>query len=138
MARFEYSAAESFDAGLDRLSREGIRKIVMAGADECGQEMQAVIGQYHHVKTGSMQASVKPGKVHEDLGSCWVDVYPQGADSRGVDNALKAFVINYGYGKRRTAKTGDKFITSNKKQFEAGVGKAMQAASDQLIAETFK
>ena len=137
MARFEYTAAEDFDGKLDKLSREGLKQIVLAGAEACGQGMQAVIGKYHHIRTGSMQASVKPGKIHEDLDSCWTEVYPQGPDSRGVDNAMKAFVINYGYGKRRTQKTGDKFITSNKKQFKASVGRAMQAANDKLIADNF-
>ena len=83
-------------------------------------------------------ANVRPGIYHEDLNSGWVEVYPQGEDSRGVSNAKKAFVINYGYGKRRTKKTGDKFITKSERQFKANVQKSMQTESDKLIAEIFK
>lgn len=138
MAKFTYTAGEGFDGGLDRLSRESVKTIVMAGADQCTKDLQNVIGTYHHVKTGSMKENVRPGIYHEDLNSGWVEVYPQGEDSRGVSNAQKAFVIDRGYGSRRTEKTGDKFITKNKKQFQTDVSRAMQTASDRLIADTFK
>ena len=138
MARFEYSAGEGFDGKLDRLDRGAIREIVMAGAEKCSRDMQGVIGAYRHVRTGSMKENVRPGIYHEDLNSGWVEVYPQGVDGRGVSNAKKAFVIDRGYGARRTKKTGDKFITKNKKQFQTDVTRAMQDRSDRLIAETFK
>lgn len=138
MAKLTYDAGEGFDRGLDKLGRDAVKTIVMAGADKCSEDMQKVIGEYHHVRTGSMKANVRPGIYHEDLGSGWVEVYPQGSDSRGVSNAKKAFVIDRGYGARRTKKTGDKFITKNQKQFKADVSTAMQAASDRLVADTFK
>jgi hypothetical protein len=135
MAKFEYVPDDGMDAALERLGREGIRAIVMAGAAAAVKEMQDDIGAYRHVKTGNMQKAVGPGAYHEDLGSAWVEVYPQGSDDRGVSNAKKAFVINYGYGGRRTKKTGDKFITGNKKKREQAVGNAMQAESGRLIDE---
>ena len=138
MAKFTYEAGDGFDRGLDVLSRDAVKTIVMAGAEKCGEDLQKVIGEYHHVKTGSMKSSVRPGNYHEDLNSGWVEVYPQGSDGRGVSNAKKAFVIDRGYGARRTKKTGDKFITKNQKQFKADVSTAMQAASDRLVADTFK
>ena len=138
MARFYYSAGEGFDAGLNKLSRVAVKTIVMAGAETCSKDLQKTIGDYHHVKTGSMKQNVRPGIYHEDLDSGWVEVYPQGTDSRGVENAKKAFIIDRGYGGRRTKRTGDKFITKNHKQFKANVQRSMQAASDRLIAETFK
>ena len=138
MAKFTYDAGEGFDAGLDKLGRDSVKTIVMAGAEQCRQDFQNVIGSYHHIKTGSMQQNVRPGIYHEDLNSGWVEVYPQGTDGRGVDNAKKAFIIDRGYGARRTKRTGDKFITKNQKQFKADVERSMQAASDRLIADTFK
>ena len=138
MARFEYSGGEEFEAALEKLDRDGRKNIVMAGAEVCAQDMQNAIGNAHHVRTGSMMQNVRPGIYHDDPDSSYVEVYPQGNDSRGVDNAMKAFVINYGYGKRRTKKTGDKFITKNEKQFRATVERAMQDASDRMIAELFK
>lgn len=138
MAKLDYSGGEGFEANLDKLDREGRKRIVMAGAKECTKDMQKAIGTYHHVRTGNMMANVRPGIYHEDIDEAWVEVYPQGEDSRGVNNAKKAFVINYGYGKRRTKKTGDKFITKSEKQFRAGVQKSMQDESSRLIAEIFK
>ncbi len=52
-----------------------------------------------------------------------------------MSNAKKAFVINYGYGGRKTKRTGDKFITGQKQTLSAAVGKAMQAESDRTVAE---
>ena len=62
-------------------------------------------------------------------------VYPQGTDPRGIDNAKKAFVINYGYGGRRTKKTGDKFITGQKKRLEISATEAMQKENEKFIQE---
>lgn len=138
MAKFEYSGTEELETRLAEMDKHMIKGIVMAGADACSREMQAMIGAYRHVRTGSMQQNVAPAKYHEDLNSGWVDVYPQGNDSRGVSNAKKAFVINYGYGGRKTKRTGDKFITGNKKRMEQGVFTAMQAESDRQIAELNK
>ena len=138
MARFEYSAGEDMEETLDRLDREGRKRIVMAGAEALAKQMQGIIGETRHVRTGSMRQNVRPGQYHEDPEKAWVEVYPQGEDSRGVSNAKKAFVINYGYGRRRTAKTGDKFITGNKKKFETEVAAAMQAENDRVVSEVNK
>ena len=138
MAKLEFTGPDELSQKLELAGRDMIKGIVMAGADACTKEMQALIGQYRHVKTGSMQKNVRPAQYHEDLGSGWVEVYPQGNDGRGVSNAKKAFIINYGYGRRRTEKTGDKFITGNKKRMEQGVFTAMQAESDRRVAEINK
>lgn len=135
MARCEYDGFERIDGVLTRLSRSAIKEVVMAGAAACIEETKKNILQYRHVVTGSMMEGVAAGKYHEDYGSGWVEVYPQGDDSRGISNAQKAFVINYGYGKRRTGKTGDKFITGQKKTMEEVVAKAMQAKSDEIIRQ---
>ena len=137
MAKLTFDGGTDFDTNLDKLGRDGIRAIVMAGAEGCAKEMSAGIRQYRHVRTGSMAQNVRPGNYHEDPEASWCEVYPQGSDARGVSNAKKAFVINYGYGKRRTDKTGDKFITGNKKKYEASVAKAMQDESDRVVAQLF-
>lgn len=135
MARCEYDGIERIDGVLTRLSRSAIKEVVMAGAEACIEATKRNVQQYRHVVTGSMLEGVAAGKYHEDVGSGWVEVYPQGNDNRGVSNAQKAFVINYGYGKRRTAKTGDKFITGQTKQMDDIVAKAMQQKSDEIIRE---
>lgn len=135
MARCEYDGFERVDGQLIRLNRDMMREVVMAGAAACVAETKKNVQQYRHVMTGSMLEGVAPGKVHEDIDQTWVEVYPQGDDRRGVSNAKKAFVINYGYGKRRTAKTGDKFITGHKSAMQEVVSRAMQAKSDEFIKQ---
>ena len=133
MAKCEYSGFDAIEAQLGKLNRDTIREIVMAGAEACGVETRSRTEQARHVKNRDMLNSVAPAKYHEDVNSGWVEVYPQGYDRRGVSNAKKAFVINYGYGGRRTKRTGDKFITGQKNRMEEAVKKAMQAESDRII-----
>lgn len=135
MARCEYDGFERIDGVLTRLSRDAIREVVMAGAEACIEETKKNVQQYRHIVTGSMMEGVAAGKYHEDIGSGWVEVYPQGEDSRGISNAKKAFVINYGYGKRRTEKTGDKFITGHTQTMHDVVAAAMRKKSDEIIQQ---
>lgn len=58
-----------------------------------------------------MLDSVGTDNLKLDLGSASVEIYPRGNDRRGVRNAQKAYVINYGYRGKKTEKTGDKFVT---------------------------
>lgn len=116
-------------------SRENAKRIVQAGSAAAVKELQARTAEKRHIMTGEMQKAFAPGLYHEDIDKCWQDVYPQGRDSRGVDNAKKAFIINYGYGGHKTAKTGDKFITGKKKTLEDAVSAAMQAEAERIINE---
>ena len=135
MARCEYDGFERVDGQLMRLNRDMMREVVMAGAAACVEETKKNVQQYRHVVTGDMLEGVAPGKIHQDIDQTWIEVYPQGDDRRGISNAKKAFVINYGYGKRRTAKTGDKFITGQKNAMQDVVSRAMQAKSDEFIKQ---
>ena len=47
-------------------------------------------------------------------------------------------MINYGYGGKRTTKTGDKFITGNRKQLEDVVHEAMAAEADRIRNEIMR
>ena len=131
----EYDGIERIDGVLTKLSRDSIRRVVMAGAEACVEETRKNVEKYRHVVHHNMMDSVAPGTYHEDLGTAWIEVYLQGYDGRGVSNAKKAFVINYGYGGRKTAKTGDKFITGQKATMQEVVSKAMQAESNRIIQE---
>lgn len=144
MARFEAEGIEALTEQLGALDRDVIKSIVMAGADAAAKQMTSDTQEYRHVVTGEMAKSAGPGEYHEGLGEAWVNVYPQGTDRRGVSNAVKAYVINYGIGKRPRTKrsrgkvknrTGDKFITGNERRMEEVVSAAMQAESDRQIAE---
>ena len=137
MAKVSFSGFDQVENQLESLGRDAVRRIVEAGAAALVTATQESIGSHHHVATGSMARSVKAGKYHEELNSGWIEVYPQGEDSRGISQAKKAFVINYGYGGRKTQKTGDKFITGgkDKKQREQAAEAAMLAESERIINE---
>jgi len=129
----------AFEAQLDQLGgREAARRIVEAGSAAAVKVLQERTDAAHHIMTGQMKGAFAPGKYHEDVDRCWQDVYPQGTDARGIDNAKKAFVINYGYGGRKTAKTGDKFITGKTKTLEEAVSAAMQAEAERIKNEIMR
>ena len=125
---------DAIDGRLSMLGRPVIRRIVEAGAKADVDEWRKNIRQAGHVRTGSMIENVRSSDYRETLGGGEIPVYPQGEDRNGVSNAMKAYVINYGRGKR-TAKMGDKFITGKEKQFEDAVSRAMQAEGDRILDE---
>lgn len=134
---------------LEGMARDAVKRIVMAGAEALKEETRRNIDEYHHVgKTGSMRQNVKAGEYREGLGYGSVYVYPQENDSRGVSNAMKAFVIDRGIGKRPNTKrsrgkehnkTGDHFLTKKTvKTAEEKTVQAMEAEYDRIIAENNK
>lgn len=145
MATCRVSGFELVEQQLNRMGRPMIRQIVEAGAKAAEKVMADATEEKGHIRTGEMMRSIGHNEYREFLGGGSTDVYPQGDDSKGVRNATKAYVINYGKGRRpntkwprkhpRKNRTGDKFITGNEGKTEAAVTEAMQAESDRLIAE---
>lgn len=145
MATCRVSGFDLVEQQLNKLGRPMIRQIVEAGAKAAEKVMAEATEEKGHIRTGEMMRSIGHNEYREFLGGGSTDVYPQGDDSKGARNATKAYVINYGKGKRPNAKwpkkhprrnrTGDKFITGNEGKTEAAVTEAMQAESDRLIAE---
>ena len=138
MARMTVDGFDFADRQLGKLlDRGNVRRIVEAGARASADEMRLDIKGSGHVRTGSMLANVRPAEYHEFLDGGEMNVYPQGEDGKGVGNALKAFVINYGRKgrRRRTARMGDRFITGKLPQTEKAVQVAMQAESDRILDE---
>ena len=147
MARMTIDGFEALERQMGKLlDRSTRRRIVEAGARKDAEEMQMDIRGAGHVRTGSMLKNTRPAQYHEDTGSAYINVYPQDNDGKGVGNAMKAFVINYGR-KGRTVKTkrgerfikehfrGDKFITERFPETEAAVQRAMQEESDRILDE---
>ena len=130
---------ESIEMSLGELgNRENAKRIVQAGSAAAVKELQKRTMQAHHIKTGQMEQAFAPGIYHENIDECWQDVYPQGYDSRGISNAKKAYVINYGRGGKRTPKTGDKFITGRSKTLEDAVHAAMIDEADRIKNEIMR
>ena len=135
MAKQTFSGFEIVERQLAKLSRGTVKRLVEAGVKALVDSTKESVKTHHHIRTGNMEQSVKPGQYHETLNGGWMEVYPQGDDSRGVSNAKKAFVINYGYGGNKTAKTGDKFITGNKRKRQSAVAAAMEKENQKIINE---
>ena len=87
---------DALDALTPEVCREVRRKCVWAGAKVIEKEMKIYVEANHRI-TGDMAASISQGDIHEDVDSTWVEVWPQGHDSRGVLNEMKNKFINKGY-----------------------------------------
>lgn len=136
MAQMEidYDGFDRIEASLEGMGRNGVRRIVEAGATAAADEMRRAITEAHHVRTGDMLSSVRAGEYHETLGGGYMAVYPQGEDRHGISNTVKAFVINYGRGRRKKgSRMGDRFITDKEDKTEAIVLAAMQAEAENLM-----
>jgi hypothetical protein len=134
MARMRVSGAEL--ELKENLSRDMIRRMVEAGGKVADDRMKAATRAHMHVRTGDMLEAIKPTPYREWFGGGATEVYPQGDDRNGVRNATKAYVINYGRGRRkRNGKMGDKFITNDEKATEEAVRQAMEAENGRLIEE---
>ncbi len=134
MARMRVSGAEL--ELKENLSRDMIRRMVEAGGKVADDRMKAATRAHMHVRTGDMLEAIKPTPYREWFGGGATEVYPQGDDRKGVRNATKAYVINYGRGRRkRNGKMGDKFITNDEKATEEAVRQAMEAENGRLIEE---
>ena len=137
--RLIVSGIEEMEVSLAQLGdRKNIRRIVEAGSAAAVKELQKRTAEAHHIMTGEMQQAFAPGLYHEDIDASWQDVYPQGYDGRGISNAKKAFITNYGRGGKRTPKTGDKFITGKTKTMEEAVSAAMQAEAERIKNEIMR
>lgn len=115
-------------------------KMLDAGAEAAVQDWKDGIIRSKHIDKGDMLAAVgvapetKTGKKRE--------IYPLGVDRKGVRNAEKAFVLNYGRGngtskrKRRRdsnvkSMKGDRFADKIQKSAEESTYKAMARVFDE-------
>lgn len=132
MARVEFSGLDQIDGTFAKLERMDVKKIVMAGADAAIGVLETV--SETHVVTGAMKRSIEPGVYRETLGGGSIEVYPQGLDSRGVRNYLKAKKINEGY---RKDKKGKGFMTGSatKAKLQTAEDAAMSAEANKLFKE---
>lgn len=102
-ARFDVSG---IDAVVNKLARIGeqtgavAREMLMAGAEVVRQEWRASAERHGHRDTGDMIDSIGYPRKPKNAGDVLsIPIYPQGKDKKGVRNATKAFVLNYGTSK---------------------------------------
>jgi hypothetical protein len=91
-------------SGLDELIREMMRlgqnsgpvaeKMLDAAAEIIREGWKEAAAEHGHIDTGDMVNSVKYDT--KDARMLMREIYPHGKDSKGVDNAQKAFILHYG------------------------------------------
>jgi len=106
MARFEM---EGFDELLADMKRQGelvgevADRMLMAGAEEVKKAWRQSAERVPHRVSGDLINSIDYARKPKTAGDIrTIDIYPQGKDRKGVRNAEKAFILNYGT-KTRTA-----------------------------------
>ena len=106
MARFEM---EGFDELLADMKRQGelvgevADRMLMAGAEEVKKAWRQSAERVPHRVSGDLINSIDYTRKPKTAGDIrTIDIYPQGKDRKGVRNAEKAFILNYGT-KTRTA-----------------------------------
>lgn len=124
----------------DAVGGELPEKMLDAGAEAAVQEWKDGIVRSKHVDKGDMLESV--GVAPETKTGRKREIYPLGTDRKGVRNAEKAFVLNYGRGngtskrkKRRESNVkalkGDRFADKIQKAAEESTYKAMARVFDE-------
>lgn len=99
MAKFNVVGFEDVEKELLRRSRKAetaVPKMLKAGADVLIKAQKMVSRGMGVYDTGEFHDSIKATKIKEKDGARYVDVYPQGTDSKGVRNATKGFIAEYG------------------------------------------
>lgn len=141
MARFEADLTDVVGQ-IERLganARENIERIAMAGAKALEDRMRGNIQGRRHVRTGDMLASVGHTGFAESYMGGSTEVYPLDEDRYGNRNATKAYVTNYGRGRKgrklNNRKSGDHFITGDEAKAEAAAQEAMSAEADAILEE---
>ena len=100
MARFDTSGIDDIIDEVTRLGdagREVGDKMLMAAAEEVKDAWRASARKHNLKDTGDMIESIDYAKKPKDVGGVrTIDIYPQGKDRKGVRNAEKAFIHEYG------------------------------------------
>lgn len=102
---------------------EKVERMLVSGAQINTQAQKKSIEQHNLIDTKSMMNSVRPTKVKKSAIGAVIYVYPQGKDNKGVKNAAKAFIKEYG-----TSKTpGTRWMTA-----------ANESSAGKILDEQFK
>lgn len=99
MAQIKLSGLEEIEKQLQRREKaaeEAVPEMLKAGAAVLVESEREEMERLELVDYGDMRDSVKATKVKESRGGKSIGVYPQGKDRKGVSNATKAFVAQYG------------------------------------------
>ena len=99
MARFNVDGFDDVQKKLLRhnsAAQKAAPKMLEAGAKVLVRAQKAVSRQIGVYDTGQFHDSIKPTKVKTRDEEKYVEIYPQGVDDKGVRNAEKGFIAEYG------------------------------------------
>ena len=134
MARFDTSGLDDVIREMERLGElygETADEMLLAGADEVKKAWKASAERHKHRDTGDMIESIGYPRQPKRVGDIRsIDVYPQGTDQKGIRNAEKAFILNYGT-KTRPASN---WVFDADARCAEPVAKAMEAVWDKKLA----
>lgn len=100
MASFDFIGLQDIVQQMERmgqLTSPVAEEMVTAAAEEIRDGWKQTAEEYGLVDTGAMVESVSMGPGPLKAGGVFYrEVYPQGKDAKGTDNAEKAFILHYG------------------------------------------
>ena len=105
MATIDTSGLDEMIRAMERLGQmtEPVASVMLeAGAQEIKSCWKESAEEHGHRDTGDMIDSIGVSK--GSAGTNFRDIYPQGKDRKGVRNAQKAFILNYGWNGTRAIK----------------------------------
>lgn len=99
IARFEsigiHEIAVSMNKRADEIG-DTVESMLKAGANVVIAAQKDSAVRHRHIDTGDMLKSIKATRPKRKDYSSSIDIYPQGKDRKGIRNADKAFILNYG------------------------------------------
>lgn len=134
MAKFISTGMTDVIDRLDRMagaSDNMKREMLESAANVYVDTWKRVIRAKGHVRSGDMANSVDTVFSDGNVGGATAEVYPQGKDRKGVRNAEKAFLLHYGWGKKK----GDHFVDQIEREAVEPAVEAMEAVMDRYVKE---
>lgn len=134
MAQFRVEGIETVIKAMHRMGNATgpvADEMLSAAAEIVVGAWQASIQSHGHIDTGAMFRSVKPTPAKTQGDTRVLSVYPQGSDKRGIRNAEKAFIANFG----RTHQRGTGFVQEAEKNAEGPAQEAMINIWDAFIGQ---
>lgn len=134
MARFDTSGLDDVIREMEQLGElygETADEMLMAGAEEVKKAWKESAERHKHRDTGDMIESIGYLRQPKRVGDIRaIDIYPQGTDQKGIRNAEKAFILNYG---TRT-RTASNWVFYADAMCAEPVAKAMEAIWDKKLS----
>lgn len=99
MAKFNVVGFEDVEKEMlkrTRRAEKAVPKMLQAGAKILVEAQKRVSREMGVYDTGDFHDSIKPTKIKEKDSEMYIEVYPQGTDRKGVRNATKGFIAEYG------------------------------------------